>query len=93
MLLRPDDSMSFDKLEDRLGYTRVPSISRSRSGAGMAIVDLALAAIVSLWPRQSHPPNVPDYLRADLGLPPDYDVKTFHDITLSTTLRRRVDHE
>jgi hypothetical protein len=93
MFSHPDDPMSFDKLEDRLGYARVPSVTSSRSGAGMAIVDLALAAIVSLWPRRSHPPNVPDYLRADLGLPPGDDVKTFHDITLRSTLRRRVDHE
>jgi hypothetical protein len=91
MLSRPDDSMSFDKFEERA--FRVPSVTSSRTGAGMAIVDLALAAIVSLWPRRSHPPNVPDYLRADLGLPPNDEVRTFHDITLRSTLRRRVDHE
>lgn len=85
--------MSFDKCEDRAFYARVPSVTSSRTVARLAIVDLALAAIVSLWPRRSHPPNVPDYLRADLGLPPDYDTKTFHDITLKSTLRRRVDHE
>jgi len=93
MLWRPEDSMSFDRLEDRPDHARVPFIARSRSGAGSAIVDLALAAIVSLWPRRSHPPNVPDDLRDDLGLPPDYDVRTFHDATLKSTLRRRRDHQ
>jgi hypothetical protein len=84
--------MSFDKLEEP-GYARVPSIASSRSGVGRVIVDLALAAIISLWPRRSHPPNVPEHLRADLGLPPNYEARTFHDVTLRSTLRRRVDHE
>ncbi|HEY4201007.1 MAG TPA: hypothetical protein VGM83_10640 [Devosiaceae bacterium] len=71
---------------------RVPSIARN-SNQGSGILAYVFATALSLWPRRSHPPNVPEFLREDLGLPPEYELKRFHQLTLDTTLRRRIDHE
>jgi hypothetical protein len=36
-------------------------------------VEKAIAAILSLLTRPKRPPDIPDYLRADVGLPPRID--------------------
>jgi len=53
---------------------------------------VALAALLSFWPRREHPPDIPDRLRSDLGLPPDYRMMTWHDVAISGRTRR-IDHE
>jgi hypothetical protein len=66
------------------------------SGRTGNIVARLIAALLSWWPRRDHPPNVPDNLRADLGLPPIYMMRSWGDVELNPSrgpAARRADHE
>jgi hypothetical protein len=49
------------------------SISEGTPEPRRNLVEVLLAAVLSWMRRRKRPPDVPPYLRADLGLPPEED--------------------
>jgi hypothetical protein len=88
--------MNTDHLINAALYSRTPSIPAAGRPEAMGIGSLVLAVVLSLWPRSSHPPNVPDNLRADLGLDAEYRPQSWYQIELDALRRsrsKRPDHE
>ena len=95
-MTRPEIAMNTDQLNTALLHSRTPTIASTRRVEAPTRAEMLLAALLSLWPRRSHPPNVPDHLRADLGLGPEYRPQSWYEIELDALRRqkrKRPDHE
>lgn len=74
--MRPDDAMTLIKARIRSRALRVPDTRSAASGAPpwTAVLRRGLAALRASLTRPRWPPDVPNHLRADLGLPPADEV-------------------
>ena len=79
--------MTLDEPHGTSGASCAPSDTASRPSTSSLLAAIGrLAALLSLWPRRTRPPSIPEeilrspYLRRDVGLPPAYDPMTWHDI-------------
>lgn len=61
--------MSYDTLELR-GASPRPKNLIAEEVARLGLLPVLAAAIRAWWSRPRLPPNLPDHLRADVGLPP-----------------------
>lgn len=78
--------MTFDEPNGASGAARV-SVTLPRSSVRRFVAVMAqIAAWLSSWPKRTRPPSIPEavlfspHLRRDIGLPPDYEPRTWHEI-------------
>lgn len=74
---------------------RVPTVAGERIRPGC--VHKIVAILLAWWVASKRPPDVPEHLRADLGLPPSHDPAGWWDHLpppgIPHVPRRRADHE